>query len=49
MAIRIRDDEVAAQLAQDPSKVNWKDTNMAGVGSDVDKMIRKFVAEGFLS
>merc|ERR1719272_2596498 len=39
-------DQVALQLAKDPSKVNWKDTNMSNVGSDIDKMIRKFVAEG---
>ena len=29
-----------------PTKVDWRDTNMANVGSDIDKMIRKFVAEG---
>jgi len=39
-------DQVALQLAEDPSKVDWRDTNMANVGSDIDKMIRKFVAEG---
>mmetsp|Transcript_22053 Transcript_22053/g.32764 ORF Transcript_22053/g.32764 Transcript_22053/m.32764 type:complete len:81 (+) Transcript_22053:98-340(+) len=29
-----------------PQKINWKDTNLALIGSDLDKKIKKAAAEG---
>ena len=31
---------------QKPEKIDWKDTNVAGVGSDLDHKIKKAAAEG---